>query len=420
MLFLHKLLLEIGFSDGPAIQHAALALAVFLIFLLAFITNVIAKKVGMRLMRAVVERTSTTWDDALLNRRFLYRLTHLVPILAVHILSVHLLSEAGSLVSFLQNAAGICMLIVGAFIADAFLNAFLDVYARYEISKEMHLKGIVQVLKISVYIVVAILLLAMLVGKTPLYILSGLGALTAVLMLIFKDSILGFVAGIQLTANRMVAIGDWVEMPKYGADGDVIDVALTTVKVQNWDKTITTIPTYALISDAFKNWRGMSESGGRRIKRAIYIDMSTITFCSDAMLERFSQIQYIAQYLEEKREEVAEYNRAHGVNEECRVNGRRLTNVGTFRAYVVSYLHNHPQVNLDMTFLVRQLAPGPHGLPIEIYVFCKDKVWANYEEIQADIFDHILSVVPEFDLRVFQNPAGSDFHALVPSPPPSS
>jgi miniconductance mechanosensitive channel len=245
-----------------------------------------------------------------------------------------------------------------------------------------------------------------------MYFLSGLGALTAVLLLVFKDTILGFVAGIQLSANKMVAVGDWIEMPKYGADGDVIDVALTTVKVQNFDKTITTIPAYALISDSFKNWRGMFQSGGRRIKRAVHIDMQTVMFCNEEMLARFAKIQYISEYIQRKKEELEKHNAKHQVDNSNLVNGRRMTNVGTFRAYVTEYLKNHPKIHRELTFLVRQLAPGESGLPIEIYVFTNDTEWAHYEAIQADIFDHILAVLPEFDLRVFQNPSGMDFHAL--------
>ncbi|MEC4678590.1 MAG: mechanosensitive ion channel domain-containing protein, partial [Nitrospirota bacterium] len=254
-----------------------------------------------------------------------------------------------------------------------------------------------------------ILIISALLDETPFYLLSGLGALTAVFMLIFKDAILGFVAGIQLTANKMVTHGDWIEMPKYGADGDVLEVSLTTVKIQNWDKTITTIPTYALISESFKNWRGMSESGGRRIKRAITIDMSTIQFCSDEMIEKFSKIRPIKVYIETKMKELTEYNTIHDLDDANIVNRRRLSNIGTFRAYVVAYLENHPKIHQDMTFLVRQLAPGEHGLPIEIYVFCNDTAWARYEAIQADIFDHLLAAVPEFGLKVFQNPSGNDF-----------
>jgi len=249
-------------------------------------------------------------------------------------------------------------------------------------------------------------------NKTPIFLLSGVGALAAVMMLIFRDSILGFVAGIQLAANKMVAVGDWIEMPKYGADGDVLEVALTTVKVQNWDKTITTIPTYALISESFKNWRGMAESGGRRIKRSVSLDMSSIKFCDEEMLDRYRKIQYISEYIETKKIELEKFNQATEVDHASLANGRRMTNIGTFRAYVQAYLRNHPEINKDMTFLIRQLPPSENGLPIEIYVFSKDKVWANYEAIQADIFDHILAVVPEFDLRVYQNPTGADFQAL--------
>lgn len=224
---------------------------------------------------------------------------------------------------------------------------------------------------------------------------------------------MGFVAGIQLSANQMVANGDWISMPKYGADGDIVEIALTTVKVQNWDKTITTIPTYALITESFKNWRGMSESGGRRIKRSIRIDLNTIQFCTEEMLNRFGKIQYISRYIEKMKKELQVYNQQELVDESNLVNGRRMTNIGTFRAYVEAYLSNQPMINQEMTFLVRQLAPTEHGLPIEIYVFSKDQAWANYESIQANIFDHILAVVPEFDLQVYQAPSGRDFNKLT-------
>ena len=217
----------------------------------------------------------------------------------------------------------------------------------------------------------------------------------------------------QLSQNDMVRIGDWIEMPKYGADGDVIDVTLNTVKVQNWDKTITTIPAYALVSDSFKNWRGMSESGGRRIKRAVYIDMNSVTFCNKEMLDRFEKYQLIKSYIKSKRVEIANYNRDHFIDTSELVNGRNLTNIGTFRAYLAAYLKNHPKIHNDMTFLIRHLPPGQYGLPIEVYVFSNDQVWANYEAIQADIFDHILAVVPKFDLRVFQNPTGHDFRGMA-------
>jgi miniconductance mechanosensitive channel len=229
---------------------------------------------------------------------------------------------------------------------------------------------------------------------------------------VFKDSILGLVASFQVSANDMVRIGDWIEMPNYGADGDVIDISLNTVKVQNWDKTISTIPTYALVSDPVKNWRGMAESGGRRIQRAIHIDMHTVKFCTEEMLDRFEKFEHLSDYLAPRRREVADFNREHNVDTSQSVNGRRLTNLGTFRAYVSGYLRHHPKIHRDLTFLVRQLQPNDKGIPIEIYVFSNDQEWANYEALQADIFDHIIAAVPAFDLAVFQSPTGRDVRAL--------
>jgi miniconductance mechanosensitive channel len=312
----------------------------------------------------------------------------------------------------IRGALQIYMIVVIMLVLDSLLNGFERYYQNFRASKQIPIKGFIQVLKIALYFIAGILVISILLNKTPLFLLSGIGALTAVMMLIFKDAILGFVAGIQLAANKMVSVGDWIEMPKYGADGDVLEVALTTVKVQNWDKTITTIPTYALISESFKNWHGMTASGGRRIKRAVNIDMSSVRFCDVEMLERFEKIQYISEYIERKKAELEAFNQSENVDHASLANGRRMTNIGTFRAYVVAYLSHHPMINMNMTFLVRQLAPTQYGLPIEIYVFCKDKVWANYEGIQSDIFDHILAVVPEFDLRVYQNPTGADFRLL--------
>jgi len=318
-----------------------------------------------------------------------------------------------TVIQLARNINMVCLILVGTLVISSFLDLFLTIYGSSKTSHDIPLKATVQVIKIVVYFVCGIFIVSLILNKTPLYLFSGLSALGAVLLLVFRDSILGFVAGIQLIANRMVAKGDWIEMPKYDADGDVIEIALTTVKVQNWDKTIATIPTYALIGESFKNWRGMKESGGRRIKRTINIDVSTIKFCNEEMLKRFSKIQYIANYIQIKKEELSTYNDENEVDNTSLANGRRLTNVGTFRAYTVAYLRNHPMISQEMTFLVRHLAPAGYGLPIEIYVFSKDTIWVNYEGIQADIFDHLLAVVPEFDLKVFQNPSGSDFHRLV-------
>ncbi|MDE0185533.1 MAG: mechanosensitive ion channel family protein [Candidatus Poribacteria bacterium] len=403
-----------GFLKGPHINDAtadliARGVVIALIIVFSVLTNFLVKRPLLAILTNLIARTQTEWDNTFLEKKVLNQLAHLAPAMMIYVTAPLALEGYEKAIAFTAAAVQIYMIVVGILVINAFLNAVLDIYRTFEVAREIPIKGFIQVAKIVICLVGGIFIVCILMKKTPLVFLSGLGALTAILLLIFRDAILGFVAGIQLITNKMLARGDWIEMPKYGADGDVLDVALTTVKVQNWDKTITTIPTYALISNSFKNWRGMQESGGRRIKRSVYIDVSTIKLCTEEMLARFSKIQYISEYIARKKEEVTAYNTESHVDETSVVNGRRLSNIGTFRAYVVAYLKNHRMINQDMTFLVRQLAPTDHGLPLEVYVFCKDIVWANYEAIQADIFDHILAVVPEFDLRVFQHPSGSDF-----------
>ena len=384
-----------------------------LIILLSLIANLLAKRFILRGLTTIVNRTKTQWDDVFLRKKVFNRLARLAPAMVIYLFIYIPLAGYDFAISLISGVALIYMIAMTILSLDAFLNASLDIYNTYEVSKRIPIKGFIQVFKIIIYFICSIFIISILVNKTPVYLFSSLGALTAVLMFIFKDAILGFVAGIQLSANQMVANGDWISMPKYGADGDIVDIALTTVKVQNWDKTITTIPTYALITESFKNWRGMSESGGRRIKRSIRIDLNTIQFCTEEMLNRFGKIQYISRYIEKMKKELQVYNQQELVDESNLVNGRRMTNIGTFRAYVEAYLSNQPMINQEMTFLVRQLAPTEHGLPIEIYVFSKDQALANYESIQANIFDHILAVVPEFDLQVYQAPSGRDFNKLT-------
>lgn len=387
-------------------------LSFLVVLLLSAITAYISRKYLPRIVNKIVVRTKNHWDDIFLNQNIINRLGRLASVWVIYVLIPQALAELPQVVFFIMNITHIYIIVLLILILDALVDALVDIYNTFKISKEIPITSLVQIIKIALYFFGGVFIVSILLNKTPLYLLSGLGALSAILMLIFKDAILGFVAGIQLTANKMIAHGDWISMPNYGADGDVLEVSLATVKVQNFDKTITTIPTYALISESFKNWRGMEKSAGRRIKRAIAIDMSVIKFCDKEMIERFSKIQYIAAYVEKKKAELSEFNKNTKVDDSSLANGRRMTNIGTFRAYVVAYLHNHPMVNTDMTFLVRQLKPTAEGLPIEIYVFSADKAWANYEAIQADIFDHILAVIPEFDLRVFQNPTGGDFSAL--------
>lgn len=400
-----------GLNEGLAfyLAHGAAVLGMLGLSALA---NFVAKRYIVATLTHVISKSKSKWDDAVVRQRTLSRLAHLAPALVIYILTPIALEGFDWLINFIRGALQVYMIIIMVLVIDSLLNTVEDVYQNFRASKEIPIKGFIQVLKMLLYFLAIIFIISILLNKTPVYLLSGVGALAAVMMLVFRDSILGFVGGIQLAANKMVAVGDWIEMPKYGADGDVLEVALTTVKVQNWDKTITTIPTYALISESFKNWRGMSDSGGRRIKRSLSIDMSSIRFCDEEMLGRYEKIQYISAYIEQKKAELEQFNQAANVDNASLANGRRMTNVGTFRAYVEAYLRHHPMINMDMTFLVRQLPPGEHGLPIEIYVFSKDKAWANYEAIQADIFDHILAVVPEFDLRVYQNPTGADFRML--------
>jgi miniconductance mechanosensitive channel len=392
--------------------YVAHGIAVVVALTLSALADFIAKHYIVTAISYAISRSKAKWDDEILHHKALSRLAHLAPAVVLYVLTPIALEGLDSAVVVIRGALQIYMIMVIMLVLDSLLSAAEQYYQNFQASKEIPIKGFVQVLKIALYFLAAILIISILLNKTPIYLLSGIGALTAVMMLVFKDAILGFVAGIQLAANKMVAVGDWIEMPNYGADGDVLEVALTTVKVQNWDKTITTIPTYALISESFKNWQGMSASGGRRIKRAVNIDMSSIRFCDVEMLARYEKIQYISEYIESTKAELEAFNQAENVDNASLANGRRMTNVGTFRAYVVAYLRHHPMINMDMTFLVRQLPSTQYGLPIEIYVFSKDKVWANYEGIQSDIFDHILAVLPEFDLRVYQNPTGADFRML--------
>lgn len=384
-----------------------------LIILLSLIVFLLAKYFILKRLSAIISRTATQWDDVILKNKVFTRLARLASATVIYISISIPFADYDWLIAIINGLVLIYIIVIGILAIDALLNASLDIYRIYEVSNRIPIKGFIQVFKIIIYFISGIIIISILLDKSPIYLFSSLGAITAVLMFIFKDAILGFVAGIQLSANRMVSNGDWIEMPKYGANGDIVEIALTTVKVQNWDKTITTIPTYALITESFKNWRGMSESGGRRIKRSINIDMNTIQFCTEDMLDKFSKIQYISGYIKKNKIELQENNKLEQVDNSSLVNGKRMTNIGTFRAYVKAYLSNHPMINKEMEFLVRQLAPTEHGLPIEIYVFSKDHDWANYEDIQANIFDHILAVVPEFHLRVFQDPSGMDFNKLA-------
>ena len=384
-------------------------LAAGCVVLLSLIAYFVARHLVLKAMLRMVRRTKTNLDDILLKRVLLRRLSYIAPIIIVYSFS-HLFPLAEELIGKLSIAL-LCWVILLS--TGTLLSGLGEVYLGLDISRGRPIKGYIQVAKLIVYIIGGTIIVSTLVGRSPLVILSGFGAMTAVLLLIFRDTILSLVASLQITSNDLVRVGDWIEAPKYGADGDVIDIALHSVQVQNWDKTITVIPTHKLLDDTFKNWRGMQQSGGRRIKRAINIDLDSIKFCDDQLVKRFGSYQLISDYVDSKQVELELYNREHEINSEILVNGRRMTNIGTFRSYIVAYLKNNRKIRQDMTFLVRQLDPGPNGLPIEIYVFTSDTIWANFEAIQADIFDHLLAVIPQFDLRVFQNPTGRDFAGLA-------
>jgi miniconductance mechanosensitive channel len=409
--YLTENLLELGLTTGM-VESLVRGGLILLVLLLSWVAHRVSQGPINRSIEKFAHYTIQQWDDILVEKHIVKRILYFIPLILLYVLSSPILTGT-SLLPLSQTLISFLFLIAGMMFLDAMLNALVAIYGKSAISKEISITPFVQVLKLVLYFVTGILLLSLLLQKTPLYFLSGLGALTAVLMFVFKDVLMGFVAGIQLIANKMVAPKDWIEMPKYGADGDVLEITLTTVKVQNFDNTITTIPTYALINESFKNWRNMNLSGGRRIKRYVNIDLGSIKFCSSEMLEQFKRIQLISQYIQNRQEEILVYNKKHQVDESTLVNGRRLTNIGVFRSYVEAYLRQHPMIHKDMTFLIRQLSPSENGLPIEIYVFCKDTNWTAYEAIQADIFDHILAVVPEFDLRVFQEPSGSDFQKIA-------
>jgi miniconductance mechanosensitive channel len=392
-------------------QHLSSVLAngtaVIGVLFLAFLSNLIAGRIIIRILRVVIKRTKTRWDDVLLEEGVFDRLSHIVPALIIYGFS-----ELFTWQVILQRLALSYMVFIGILVFNSLLSAAEDIYSSYKVSKEKPIRGYIQIIKVFLFIVGMIIVIGIIIDRSPWKLLTGIGAMTAVLLLVFKDSILGLVASTQLAANDMVKIGDWIEVEKYGANGEVIEISLTTVKVRNWDKTISNIPTYALISDSFKNWRGMTESGGRRIKRSIFIDMTSIAFCNDEMLDRFRRIHLLTSYIERKVQEIDEHTVKHNIDTSIPVNGRRLTNIGTFRAYLDAYVRNHPNVHEGMTIMVRHLPPSPYGIPIEIYVFSNDIQWEHYEGIQADIFDHILAVIPEFGLRVFQNPTGSDLQML--------
>ena len=378
-----------------------------LILSLSFLSYLLMRYVVIKAIFHLFEKTSTKLDDILIEKGFLNRLSYIVPLIILHNLFDSLI---GNYLIINRLLLSLIAIVIVASI-NSLLSVLNDIYNQSKYSKSINIKSYFQILRLIVNLFSLIIIIAILSGQSPFYLLSGIGALTAVLILVFKDTILSFVSSIQINSNDLFKIGDWVEAEEFGADGDVIDIALHTIKIQNWDKTISIIPTHKLIDSSFKNWRGMSDSGGRRIKRSINIDMNSIKFCSNEDIEKFKSITLISEYIDNKLSEINKHNAS--INSKSTINGRALTNIGTYRAYIKAYLKNNKNIHENMTFLVRQLSPTENGLPIQVYVFSNNTNWIDYEEIQSDIFDHLLAVLNQFHLKIYQRPSGNDLSKFI-------
>ncbi len=392
-------------AGAPYLRSGLLAIASGLACLLAY---QVTRRYLVRVIYALVRKTSFRWDDQLAEQNALKNLAHVVPALLLKMLIPVLFREPDTLYHLADKLANCYLTIAVMVVLTSLIKVIESVLVRTELFIEKPISSYFQILRIVIYIFTGILVLSEIMGKSPVYLLSAFGAMTAILLLIFKDTIMGLVASVQISANGMVKVGDWVEMPKFNADGDVIAINLYTVKIRNWDKTITTVPTYFFITDSFKNWRGMQESGGRRIKRSLYIDLHSVRFVTPEVRESYKRYQLISGYLRQRQSEIEQYNAEHGIDTSALINGRRMTNIGIFRNYALAYLRNHPFVNQDMAVMVRQLAMEDRGLPIEVYCFTNTTKWIEYEDIQANIFDHLLAAAAFFDLKIFQQPSGND------------
>jgi miniconductance mechanosensitive channel len=399
--------------NNQGIEQAYLAMGTMivgclLIFVISALGYYLAKYQVLVLVNKIVSRTKNTWDDLLLEHNVFSRFAFLIPLLLLLFLTPIFLPGHALFGTVLVVFVKIALSFQIARSISAVLNVIRSLYQNTARERYLPLSSTIQVIKLLIYLVATILAVSFVLDKSPIYLLSGLGALTAVLLLVFQDTIKGLVASIQISANKMVAPGDWIEIPNYGADGDVIDIGLNTVKVKNFDNTVTTVPTYALINGSFKNWRGMLNSGGRRIKRSIIIDINSVLFYQNEQIEKLKEISLLKDYLQQKSDDIAISLKTANLSGD-NVNSRQLTNVGTFRAYITAYLSTHDKIHHEMTCMVRQLAATESGLPLEIYCFSNDQNWKNYEAIQADIFDHLFAMAPIFSLRVFQHPTGYDW-----------
>jgi len=387
-------------------NYVLLGISSMILLVVCLLGNFVTRKFIIQGIQKFIKNSKNDWDDILLEKEVFNSLSTLVPLIFIQYLSVPILSNFSSLIPFVHIAVRVSFVLVIASVLVKTLKALEEASTRIPSFKDKPIMSYVQLANIMIYVVAAILIFATILDKDPLALLGALGALTAILILVFKDTILGLVASIQISSHDMVRVGDWVSMPKYGTDGDVLEITLNTVKIQNWDKTISTIPTYAFISDSFKNWRGMTDSKGRRIKRSLNIDMTSIKFCTDEEITHYKSVEMLKDYIKSIQSEIATHNVTNSHDKSSLLNGRNLTNIGLFREYAHQYLSANKNLRKDLTLMVRQLEPTENGLPIEVYCFSNNIEWAEYERIQADIFDHLLSSISRFDLEIFQNPTG--------------
>ena len=400
--YINRFLINIGVSEKVAIWLDQI-IGVALLFLLAYILDIVLRFIVHKIIGRISRYTKTEWDNKFLEYRVFRYLVHIIPGL-LFLIAIPIAVSSPAWIIILERATQVFVVVCILRAIQAAMKALSDIAAQSETYVNKPTKVIFQVIIIIAFFVGAIAIVGIIVNKSFTSLFVGLGASMTILMLIFKDSILGFVASWQLSSNDLVRIGDWITMPKYGADGDVEEINLYSVKVRNFDKTITTIPPYSLISESFQNWRGMKESGGRRVKRSVSIDMHTIKFCTPQMLDKFRKIQYLTEYIKQTEERVREHNEKNNIDNSVLVNGRRQTNIGVFRAYLEAYLSNHPDINHNMTCMVRQLQPTEKGVQLELYFFVGNTDWVFYENVQSDVFDHIMAIVPQFELEIYQYP----------------
>ncbi len=386
------------------------------IVLFSFIVKFFTKKIFHSIIIDTVKKTKNTFDDHLVKTGILAHFYRLVPLIIIYFSIWHIFPRGHTFGSALERLMLSMISVVVIMTINNVLDAFEGYYQSFDVSKTTPIKSYLQLVKIFLVVMTLVFVISTLINKSPWGIISSIGAMTAIILLIFKDWILGLVASIQINTNDIINIGDWIEMPKYNADGDVIDISLINVRVRNFDKTITSIPTYALTSESFINWRGMKETGARRIKRLIFIDVSSITFCDRQLLARLKKINLLHDFITEKEIEIRQHNSSLGLTHLDHINGRHLTNIGLFREYVLRYLQNHKNIEQSLTMMVRQKEQKQYGLPVEIYAFINDTVWQNFEAVQGHIFDHILSIVPYFNLRLYQSPSGHDLQVFLTSP----